>query len=399
MEIDKALPSHTQMMLPLLRAIRAHGGTARPGEIYDALAAEFALPADLRSASVMCGSHEHNAFERRVRWVRQTAVCKGLLAKETRGVWELTDSGNTTLQNARRGTLITVFETDRGFVLWANAEDAIGVIDRESIDLILTSPPYALTRPKAYGNLPPRQWIDWMLRLCEGWRELLTPTGSLLLNLGPTWNAGEATQNTYIERLLIALEDQLGLRLCQRLYWQNTTKLPQPREWVAVRRVRVTPSIEPVLWLSPTAAPKANNRNVLRPYSTKTRRQPNRGTERRPAGFDVNARSFARDNGGSIATDLIRVSNSAANDAYHRALRAAGEPAHPATFPAGLVEFLVRLCTNEEDLVADFFFGSGQVGAVCERLNRRWVGVERSLRYIDGAQRRFPDARRTFVAS
>ncbi len=387
------------MLLPLLRVIHQHGGAVRPGEIYDRLAAEIELPDDIRNAHVRYGERTCNAFERRVRWVRQTAVCKGLLAKERRGIWEITQSGNAALHNARRGTLLTVFETDLGFVLWANAEDAIGIIERESVDLIVTSPPYPLLRKKVYGNLPAREWIDWMLRLCEGWRELLSARGSLMLNLGPTWNPNAPTQNTYIERLLIALEDELGFHLCQRLYWQNTTKLPQPREWVAVRRVRVTPSVEPVLWLSPSPNPKANNRNVLRPYSARTRAQAHRGTERRPSGFDVNHASFARDNGGSIATDLVRLSNSAANDTYHRALRAAGEPAHPATFPAGLVEFAVRLCTDELDLVSDFFFGSGQVGAVCEQLNRRWIGVERSLRYINGAQHRFTNTRRLFAAA
>lgn len=387
------LPSNTQLLLPLLALIEDSGGAAKPGEIYERLAAQFDLPDEARNATVRYGERECNAFERRVRWVRQTAVCKGFLGKPRRGLWELTERGNATLRNARRGTIVTIFETEHGFALWANAEEAVGIIEPGSLDLIVTSPPYPLLKKKEYGNLPAREWIDWMLRLCESWRDLLSETGSLMLNVGPTWNPGVPTQSTYIERLIIALEDQLGYHLCERLYWQNTTKLPQPREWVAVRRVRVTPSVEHVLWLSPTPTPKADNRRVLRPYSARTRAQLNRGTERRPSGLDVNAISFARDNGGSIPPDLLRISNSAANTTYRRRLRELGMPAHPATFPEALAEFAILLCTEPGDVCADFFFGSGTLGAVCERLDRKWIGVERSLTYLRSSQVRFPKAR------
>lgn len=389
------LPAHSELLIPLLRAINTNGGVAKPGELYDQLAAEFGLTDELRNSTVVNGDRKCNAFERRVRWTRQTAVCKGLLAKETRGVWQLTDHGNVALRNARRGTILTVFETDNGIALWANGEDAIGIIERESIDLIFTSPPYALTRSKNYGNLPPREWVDWMLRLCEGWRELLTPTGSMMINVGPVWNPGMPTQNTYIERLLIALEDSLGLHLLQRLYWSNPTKLPQPREWVAVRRVRVKPSIEPILWMSPNPNAKANNRNVLVPYSESMKRDMKkaRGIERRPSGFDVDGRSFARDNGGAIPPDVLRISNGSSNDRYHREARAKGLPMHPATFPPAMAEFGIKLATDPGDTVLDPFFGSGTVGEVCERLNRRWIGIERSLTFLEGARLRFPAAR------
>jgi site-specific DNA-methyltransferase (cytosine-N4-specific) len=383
-------------MLPLLAAIAARGGQAAPRDLYGELADEFGLADDVRAEmAVDARGRRFKTFERRVRWTRQTAVEKGLVSKEARGRWELTDQANHVLQNARRGTIVTVFETEHGVALWANVEDAIGIIEPSSIDLIFTSPPYPLLeKKKAYGNLPAREWVDWMVQLCDGWRELLTPTGSIMLNVGPTWNRGVPTQSTYIERLVVALEDELGLHLCQRLYWQNPTKLPQPREWVAIQRVRVKPQVEPILWLSPNPRAAANNRNVLVPYSPRTRRDAGASAiERRPSGIDVNRRSFAKDNGGAIPGDVLRVSNAVSNSTYHRALRATNGIIHPAMFPHEIVEFAVKLTTEPKQRVADMFFGSGVVGEVCERLDREWVGVERSLTYLEGAMVRFPGAR------
>lgn len=74
-------------------------------------------------------------------------------------------------------------------------------------------------KPKPYQLREDRDtsgWVSAMLHLFEGWRELLTPTGSIMLNLGPVWNPGEPSQSLYVERLLIALEDSLGVKLLQR---------------------------------------------------------------------------------------------------------------------------------------------------------------------------------------
>lgn len=135
-----------------------------------------------------------------------------------------------------------------------------------------------------------------MLRLCEGWRELLKPTGSIMLNLGVCWTPGMPAQSLYMERLLIRLEDDLGIHLLQRLDWHSPTKLPTPLQWVGIRRVRVKPSVEPLLWLSPDPQnAKADNRNVLRAYSESGLRSIQAAKERsgtRPSGITFGANSF-----------------------------------------------------------------------------------------------------------
>ena len=356
-ERELQLPPQSQLLLPLLHELRDAGGYARPGELYDKIAARIGLDDDTRNATVDAGrAGRVNAFERHVRWTRQTCVAKGLIANAQRGRWELTDRANAKLQNIIRGTIVTIFETDNGFFLWANAEDAVGLIEPGSVGMLLSSPPYPLLRPKEYQlreNRDARAWIDWMMRLAEGWRELLTPTGSMMINIGPVWEPGEPRQSTYIERFLIALEDQLGLGLCQRLSWENKAKLPAPLEWVGIRRIRVKDTIEPILWVAPNpSAVLSNTRRVLKPYSKSALRaiaNPQDGTRKRPSGFTFGPSSF-KDNGGAIPSANILTSNAASASRYRRAERARGRVPHPAMMPDDVAEYCIKLASAEGDV-------------------------------------------------
>jgi DNA modification methylase len=383
-------------MLPLLDAIANAGGVARPGELYDVIAEKLDLDTEAREAMIDIGNgREGNAWERHVRWTRQTAVGKQLIARGQRGVWELTDRANAHLRNIVRGTIVTIFETDNGMMLWANAEDALALIERQSVDLICTSPPYPLFgKPKPYQLREDRdttRWVSAMLRLFEGWRELLTPTGSIMLNLGPVWNPGEPSQSLYMERLLIALEDSLGVKLLQRLDWHSPTKLPSPLEWCGIRRIRVKPSIEPIFWLSPYPNEAfGDNRSVLKPYSKSARRaiaHPEDGSRRRASGYKFGPGSF-RDQGGAIPPSLI-VAAPSPSDVYRRAERARGRVAHPASMPDPVAEFCVKLASRPGNLIYDPYAGKATTALAAERLGRRWIANERSRYYIESGRINF----------
>jgi hypothetical protein len=109
--------------------------------------------------------------------------------------------------------------------------------------------------------------LAWILELCEKWLKTLTPDGSLMLNIGSVFKEGVAAQQLHVERLLVKLEDELGVHLLQTLYWNSPTKMPTPLNWVGIKRLRVTQSVEPLLWLSPNPMAYGNNRHCLRPYS------------------------------------------------------------------------------------------------------------------------------------
>jgi site-specific DNA-methyltransferase (cytosine-N4-specific) len=274
----------------------------------------------------------------------------------------------------------------------------------ESIDLLLTSPPYALHFKKEYGNADKTSYVDWFLPFAREMLRLLKPSGSLILNIGGSYNKGEPTRSLYHFKLLLALVETVGFHLAQECFWFNPAKMPMPAEWVTVRRIRLRDSVEYVWWLSKTPWPKANNRRVLKPYSKDMERLNRRGIRAtvRPSGHNIRTSFSDVDAGGSIppnileddedlATDLLRMGNNAANDAYTRRCKEHGLKIHPARFPAALPEFYCKLLTDEGDYVLDPFAGSNTTGAVAESLGRRWMGVEMVEEYLNASRFRFGD--------
>jgi DNA modification methylase len=61
---------------------------------------------------------------------------------------------------------------------------------------------------------------------------------------------------------------------------------------------------------------------------------------------------------------------------------------HPCQMPEGVLERIVRVATNEGDLVLDPFAGSGTTLAVAKRLRRRYLGIELSETYADAVKER-----------
>src|SRR3546814_11101971 len=91
--------------------------------------------------------------------------------------------------------------------------------------------------------------------------------GPLLLDPGDAWNLNAPTVSLYQERTIIALQDRLGLNLCQRMIWHNPSALPVPSNYVGVERIRLKQAVECLWWLSPDERPYADNKAILDPYS------------------------------------------------------------------------------------------------------------------------------------
>jgi site-specific DNA-methyltransferase (cytosine-N4-specific) len=277
--------------------------------------------------------------------------------------------------------------------------DSIGllhqVLQPNSVDLIMTSPPFGLVRKKAYGNEDADAYVDWFRPFAEGFRRVLKPEGSLVIDIGGAWKPGLPTRSLYHFELLLTLCRDYEFHLAQEFYWWNPAKLPTPAEWVNVRRVRVKDAVNCIWWLSPTAWPKASNRRVLQPYSESMRELFKNGytPKLRPSGHDI-SKKFGRDNSGSIPPNLLALANTESNGAYQKYCQAHGLPRHPARFPAGIPEHFIRMLTDRSDLVVDPFAGSCVTGEVCEKLGRRWICCEIDPLYLEGARARFERQRR-----
>ncbi|MCX5729633.1 MAG: site-specific DNA-methyltransferase [Nitrospirae bacterium] len=260
----------------------------------------------------------------------------------------------------------------------------------DSVDLIMTSPPFGLLRPKDYGNEDADRYVAWFERFGAQFHRILKPSGSLVIDIGGAWKRGIPTRSLYHYELLIMLCRKFEFHLAQEFFWWNPAKLPTPAEWVNIRRVRVKDAVNCIWWLSKTPFPKASNRRVLQPYSPSMQNLLKHGykAKLRPSGHDISDK-FQRDNGGAIPPNLIALANTESNTAYQRYCREHDLPEHPARFPSGVPAFFVNMLTDKGDLVVDPFAGSCMTGYVTEQMGRRWLCCELDQQYVEGAKARF----------
>ena len=280
--------------------------------------------------------------------------------------------------------------TEHGKIFNGDSYHFVSGLQKNSVDLIVTSPPFGLVREKEYGNVPADEYLDWFRPYATQFHRILKKSGSFVIDIGGVWNKGEPTRHLYQFELLIMLCREYGFHLAQDFYWWNPAKLPTPAEWVTVRRIRVKDAINKVWWLSKSPWPKACNKRVLQPYSDSMRNLLKSGYKPnlRPSGHDISDR-FNKDNGAAIPPNLLAIANTESNSTYLRYCRDNGLKPHPARFPLELPEFFIRMLTDEGDNVLDPFAGSCATGEICERLKRKWTCVELQTHYLEGARGRF----------
>ncbi len=287
--------------------------------------------------------------------------------------------------------LIPAYTTRLGRAYQGDALDVLRRLPANSVALVMTSPPFALRRQKAYGNVTAAEYVEWFWPFAREIHRVLRPDGSFVLDLGGAWNPGSGTRSLYQYQLVLRLCEVF--HLAQEFYWYNPSRLPTPAEWFTIRRTRVKDAVNMLWWLSKTAEPQADNRRVLKPYSRSMKRLLRDGYDpaMRPSQHEIGPH-FRRDNGGAIPPNLLEIPNTRSNDDYLRQCRAAGLPIHPARFPPAVPDFFVRFLTEPGQTVLDPFAGSNVTGQVAQGLGRRWIAVEINADYVAGSMLRFPEA-------
>jgi site-specific DNA-methyltransferase (cytosine-N4-specific) len=331
------------------------------------------------------------------------------------------------------------YETESGAAYIGDSRELLKELPDSSIDLVCTSPPFALLREKEYGNVSADKYIEWFEPFLKQFKRVLKDQGSFIIDLGGSWQKGKPYRSLYQYEFLLKLcrdedEDGLGWHLAQELYWYNPAKLPTPAEWVTIRRIRVKDALNTVWWLRPTdyvdeKGGKVSNRKVLKPYSDAQKNLMENGynKERRPSDHnpsdvwdnknegaippnliedsDLGGSFGVRDEDSEIGdpvyvdtpsenwrapVNVISASNTASNTRYHRRCREEGIDQHPARFPKDLPEFAIALTTDKQDIVLDPFAGSNTTGQVAEQMDRRWLAFDENEEYLKGSIFRFP---------
>lgn len=285
------------------------------------------------------------------------------------------------------------YETGLGQAWIGDSLHLIAELDDESVDLVMTSPPFALQRQKEYGNKDQHEYIEWLTEFASLVLRKLKPTGSFVLDLGGAYQKGVPSRSLYNFRVPIKFCDDVGFFLAQEFFWHNPAKLPSPIEWVNKRKIRTKDSVNTIWWFSKTEWPKADVSKVLTPYGERMKKllaDPDRfyTPKSRPSGHGI-SKSFAKDNGGAIPSNLFQVPNTDSNGGYLRGCKAIGCKAHPARFPAKIPEFFIKFLTDPGDLVVDIFAGSNTTGHTAELLDRKWRSFDLEETYVAASIFRF----------
>ncbi|MGG0942063.1 site-specific DNA-methyltransferase [Bacillus subtilis] len=286
-----------------------------------------------------------------------------------------------------------VYQTQKGKAYHGNSLDLLDSLEDNSVNLVITSPPFALQRQKSYGNLNGDEYIEWLSEFARKIKDKITEDGSFVIDLGGSYQKGVPVRSLYNYKVLIKFVEELGFHLAEEFFWYNPSKLPSPMEWVNKRKIRTKDSVNTVWWFSKTEFPKADVKKVLAPYSGRMKKlledaKKYYNPKERPSGHNI-SEGFSKDNGGAIPSNLLQIPNSESNSKYLKYCKVVGVTGHPARFPVKLPEFFIKFLTDPNDVVLDVFSGSNTTGETAENLERRWISCELDRTYVATSVFRF----------
>ncbi|MCC6254299.1 MAG: site-specific DNA-methyltransferase [Ignavibacteriaceae bacterium] len=286
-----------------------------------------------------------------------------------------------------------LYKTNFGQAIVGDAIKLMKKIPDQSVDLAITSPPFALQRQKEYGNKSQAEYVDWLLTFTIEVKRILKDSGSFVIDLGGAYQKGFPIRSLYNYKFLVDVCEKQNWFLAEEFFWHNPAKLPSPIEWVNKRKIRAKDSVNTVWWLSKSQNPKANISNVLVEYSERMKKlmkdkENYYKPKKRPSGHDI-GNGFGNNNGGAIPSNLLQIPNTESNSQYLRLCKEYEVKSHPARFPSKLPEFFIKFLTEPSDLVLDIFAGSNTTGWVAEQFYRNWLAFDNNHTYLASSVFRF----------
>lgn len=302
-----------------------------------------------------------------------------------------------------QASIKSLYKTVFGSAFIGDSLHLLDHVKKESVNLVVTSPPFCLLRQKKYGNLPEPQYVDWLTDFAKKVKEVLVEDGSFVLDLGGAYEKDRPVRSLYNYRILVKFCDELDFRLAEEFFWFNPAKLPSPIEWVNKRKIRAKDAVNTIWWFSKGDYPKADITKVIVPYSPRMQRllrerKKYYTPKLRPSGHDISRGFEGIDRGGALpsnylidATNALEVANTESTSKYLRNCRIAGAEPNPARFPKKIPDFFIKFLTRPGDIVLDIFAGSNTTGEAAEDNHRRWISFEIERKYVAGSALRFID--------
>jgi len=237
-----------------------------------------------------------------------------------------------------------------------------------SVDLIVTSPPYADQRRNTYGGIPIKEYVQWFLPISKELLRVLKPTGTFILNIKEKVVNGE--RSTYVLELILEMKKQ-GWLWTEEFIWHK--KNCYPGKWPN----RFRDAWERLLQFNKSKHFNMYQESVMIPTGNwaKTRLKHLSETDLRRDNSKVMS-GFGKNISNWVGRDLAYPTN-----VLHMATEC-GNKSHSAAFPASLPEWFINLFTREGDTVLDPFMGSGTTNLCALKMNRNSIGIEILPEYV-----------------
>ncbi len=246
-------------------------------------------------------------------------------------------------------------------------------MENDSVDLVLTSPPYADSRKNTYGGVAPEDYVAWFAPIAQELLRVLKPEGTFILNIKEKVVDGE--RSTYVLELILELRRQ-GWLWTEEFIWHK--KNCHPGKWPN----RFRDAWERCLQFNRQRHFQMYQEAVMVPMGDWAERRLRRLGPNDRVRFSSQVESgFGKNISNWVGRELAYPSN-----VLHLATET-GNKKHSAAFPIALPTWFIRLFTREGDLVLDPFAGSGTTCEAAYALGRRSVGIEIKREYATLARR------------
>lgn len=247
-------------------------------------------------------------------------------------------------------------------VYLGNSLEVLKMLDSDSIDLIVTSPPYSDQRKSTYGGIHPDKYAEWFLPIADELYRVLKPTGTFILNIKERVVNGE--RHTYVLELIMKMREH-GWLWTEEFIWHK--KNCYPGKWPN----RFRDSWERLLQFNKHKKFAMYQEAVMVPMgdwakkrlSNLSETDKNRDESKVGSGFGKNVSKW-------VGRDMAYPTN-----VLHMATESSNKN-HSAAFPSDLPEWFIKLFTKEGDTVLDPFLGSGTTCVMAMKCNRNSIGIE-----------------------
>ncbi len=247
-------------------------------------------------------------------------------------------------------------------IILGDSKTELKKLSSNSIDLIITSPPYADQRKSTYGGIHADKYVDWFLPISEQLIRVLKPTGTFVLNIKEKVVEGE--RSTYVMELILAMRKQ-GWLWTEEFIWHK--KNSYPGKWPN----RFRDSWERLLQFNKDRHFNMYQEEVMVPMGdwAKTRLKKLSNTDKIRDNSKVGS-GFGKNISNWLDRDMAYPTN-----VLHLATECNNKN-HSAAFPQELPEWFIKLFTKENDTILDPFMGSGTTLFVANRMKRNSIGID-----------------------